>query len=114
MILAVLVSCCKKKAEYPNAKVPYIVETLSTPPGLHAETGGIAFLPDGRLVACFLRGEVMIYNPETKEWKLFAEGWKRFGKWILERIDIAALRLGIFAKIFLKCFLSLLCTLTDE
>ena len=74
MILAVLATSCGKKSEYPDAKVPYIVETIETPPGLHAETGGIAFLPDGRLVACFLRGEVMIYNPETKEWKLFAEG----------------------------------------
>ncbi len=74
MILVLLVTSCGKTSEYPDAKVPYIVETLSTPPGLHAETGGIAFLPDGRLVACFLRGEVMIYNPETKEWKLFAEG----------------------------------------
>jgi len=74
MMLVVLVTSCGKKSEYPDAKVPYIVETISTPPGLHAETGGIAFLPDGRLVACFLRGEVMIYNPETKAWKLFAEG----------------------------------------
>jgi glucose/arabinose dehydrogenase len=73
IILAVLAGC-GKKSEYPDAKVPYLVETIETPQGLHAETGGIAFLPDGRLVACFLRGEVMIYNPETKEWKLFAEG----------------------------------------
>ena len=74
MMLVVLVTGCGKKSEYPDAKVPYIVETLSIPTGLHAETGGIAFLPDGRLVACFLRGEVMIYNPETKVWTLFAEG----------------------------------------
>lgn len=74
VILILLVTHCGKKSEYPDAKVPYIVETVSAPPGLHAETGGLAFLPDGRLVACFLRGEVMIYDPETKEWKLFAEG----------------------------------------
>jgi len=73
-ILVVLITGCGQKSEYPDAKVPYIVETIETPPGLKAETGGIAFLPDGRLVACFLRGELMIYNPETKEWKLFAEG----------------------------------------
>jgi len=52
----------------------YRVENIEMPEGLHAETGGIAFLPDGRLVACFLRGEVMIYDPETTEWSLFAEG----------------------------------------
>ena len=44
------------------------------PDGLTSETGAIEFLPDGRLVAGFLRGEIMIYNPSTKKWKLFAEG----------------------------------------
>lgn len=52
----------------------YTVENISTPHGLTSETGGIAFLPDGRLAACFIRGEVMLYTPETKEWKLFASG----------------------------------------
>ncbi|GAB4037510.1 DUF7133 domain-containing protein [Spirosoma gilvum] len=52
----------------------YEVETIPTPPGLVAETGGLAFLPDGRMAACFHRGEVMLYNPKTKTWKLFAEG----------------------------------------
>lgn len=52
----------------------YEVETIPTPRGLVAETGGLAFLPDGRLAACFHRGEVMLYNPKTKTWKLFAEG----------------------------------------
>jgi glucose/arabinose dehydrogenase len=53
----------------------YRVETIPMPTGLTAETGAIAFLPDGRLIACFTRGEVMIYNPETKTWKLFASGF---------------------------------------
>jgi glucose/arabinose dehydrogenase len=52
----------------------YDVETIATPPGLVAETGGLTFLPDGRLAACFHRGEIMLYNPKTKTWKLFAEG----------------------------------------
>lgn len=52
----------------------YEVETIPTPPGLVAETGGLAFLPDGRMAACFHRGEVMLYNPKTRAWKLFAEG----------------------------------------
>lgn len=52
----------------------YRVESITMPEGLSSETGAIDFLPDGRLVACFLRGEVMIYTPGTKTWKLFAEG----------------------------------------
>jgi glucose/arabinose dehydrogenase len=52
----------------------YKVENIATPPGLSAEVGGLTFAPDGRLVACFHRGEVYFYNPETKEWKLFAQG----------------------------------------
>jgi len=52
----------------------YTVEDIATPPGLTVEVGGLAFMPDGKLVACFHRGEVYTYNPETKEWKLFAQG----------------------------------------
>jgi len=52
----------------------YRVETIKMPDGLTSETGAVEFLPDGRLVASFTRGEVMIYNPLTKQWKLFAEG----------------------------------------
>ena len=55
-------------------KESYRVETIEMPKGLSGQTGGIDFLPDGRMVACFVRGEVMIYNLQTKEWKLFAEG----------------------------------------
>jgi len=52
----------------------YSVQNIQMPQGLMAETGGLAFLPDGRLAACFIRGEVMLYTPETKEWKVFASG----------------------------------------
>ena len=52
----------------------YQVEHIKLPSGLRAETGGIDFMPDGRLVACFHLGEVMTYNPKTKVWKKFAEG----------------------------------------
>ncbi len=52
----------------------YSVESISMPEGISAEVGAIDFLPDGTLVACFLRGEVMLYNPKTKTWKLFADG----------------------------------------
>jgi glucose/arabinose dehydrogenase len=52
----------------------YTVENIPLPEGLSGETGGIAFMPDGRLIACFRRGEVMTYQPQIKEWKLFAQG----------------------------------------
>ena len=52
----------------------YNVEDIPTPPGLSAEVGGLAFAPDGRLAACFHRGEVYFYDPAKKEWKLFAQG----------------------------------------
>lgn len=52
----------------------YEVERIKLPTGLRAETGGIDFMPDGRLVACFHLGEVMTYHPKTKVWKKFAEG----------------------------------------
>ena len=55
-------------------KPAYVVENIKMPEGLTSETGGIGFLPDGRLIACFTRGEVMTYEPVTKKWKLFAEG----------------------------------------
>ncbi|MEM6645288.1 MAG: hypothetical protein AAF730_03455 [Bacteroidota bacterium] len=52
----------------------YVVETIPMPDGLVAETGGIDFLPDGRLVASFHRGEILIYDPETQAWSTFADG----------------------------------------
>ena len=61
-----------QRADIPG--YPYHIETIETPEGLVTETGGIDFLPDGRLVAVFRRGEVMIYDPDTKEWSLFAKG----------------------------------------
>ena len=52
----------------------YRIESIAMPEGLNAEVGGLGFMPDGRLIACFHRGEVMTYDPENKEWKLFAQG----------------------------------------
>lgn len=57
-----------------TSRESYRVETIEMPKGLTGQTGGIDFLPDGRLVGCFMHGEVMMYNLKTKEWKLFAEG----------------------------------------
>lgn len=52
----------------------YRVETIQMPDGLTAQTGGVDFLPDGRLVACFMRGEVMTYDITQKKWEVFAKG----------------------------------------
>lgn len=71
IILFVSLSDCLAQQKFSDS---YIIEEIIMPEGLDAETGGIAFFPDGRLVACFTRGEVMTYNPQTKEWKMFAEG----------------------------------------
>jgi glucose/arabinose dehydrogenase len=61
-------------SEQEEPKTAYGVESIPMPDGLTEETGAIEFLPDGRLVACFLRGEVMIYTPKSRTWKLFADG----------------------------------------
>ena len=39
-----------------------------------AQTDGLDFMPDGRLVACFVGGEVFTLLPKTGKWKLFADG----------------------------------------
>lgn len=69
-----LLSCSNVHQESQAKGESYSIETIKMPEGLNGETGGVGFLPDGRLIACFHRGEVMTYYPETKEWKLFAEG----------------------------------------
>lgn len=63
-----------KYAPKDSAADYYIVENIPLPDGLIAETGAIGFMPDGRFIACFHRGEIMTYNLKTKKWKLFAEG----------------------------------------
>jgi len=69
-----LFSNCSVKNNKKLPDVSYQVESIETPKGLSTETGALDFLPDGRLVASFLRGEVMIYDPKTKKWSLFAAG----------------------------------------
>lgn len=48
-----------------------------TPPPSRFETqqiDGLDFLPDGRLAVCLPSGEIFFYDPNKKEWALFAEG----------------------------------------
>lgn len=65
---------CRPDSQKMDPESSYRVENIDLPEGLVGETGALDFLPDGRLVACFLRGEVMIYHPKTKQWQLFASG----------------------------------------
>ncbi len=53
----------------------YKVETVELPDVVAGEIGGLTFTPEGRLVACFHQGgRVYMYDPQKKEWHLFAEG----------------------------------------
>ena len=38
------------------------------------QNDGLSFMPDGRLVACFVGGEVFTLHPGSGKWKLFADG----------------------------------------
>jgi len=49
-------------------------EQIPTPIGVDPQIGGLDTFPDQRIAAAFHRGQVMIYHPETRDWKLFAEG----------------------------------------
>ena len=57
-----------------NLFAGYIYEELSIPKHIDPQVGGLDVMPNGNLVACFHRGEVMIYNVKIKTWSLFAEG----------------------------------------
>ncbi len=52
----------------------FAIETIKIPPGIDPQIGGIDATPSGKLAVCFHRGEVMIFDPETSNWSLFAEG----------------------------------------
>ncbi len=59
----------------------YLLENVQTPKLLvdrygknGSQTDGLDFMPDGRLVACFVGGEVFTLHPGTGKWKLFADG----------------------------------------
>lgn len=52
----------------------YEVEAIEIEKGADPQVGGIDILPDGRVFACFHRGDVRVYDPETKQWSIFAQG----------------------------------------
>ena len=52
----------------------YSVEDVPDPPGVVPKCNGLAFLPDGRLVAAFDHGEICFYEPLSRKWTRYAEG----------------------------------------
>lgn len=49
-------------------------QSIQVPHDIDPQVGGVAVLPDGKVVTVFHRGEVMIYDPAAKTWSRFAEG----------------------------------------
>lgn len=52
----------------------YDFTSIPNPEGVDPQCGGLALTSDGKLIACFHRGEVMIYDFTSKKWSLFADG----------------------------------------
>lgn len=57
-----------------QARPFYKVTQVKGPQGVDAQVGALAALPDGGIAAAFHRGEIGLYSPEAKTWKIFAEG----------------------------------------
>lgn len=49
-------------------------EKIPNPLGVDPQVGALGTLADGKIIAAFHRGEVMIYDPAAKSWTLFANG----------------------------------------
>src|SRR5690606_6451119 len=52
----------------------YVIDSIVMPTGLSGEVGALEFSPSGKLIAAVGWGEVMMYDPETKAWTVFARG----------------------------------------
>jgi len=58
-----------------SASEYYEVENVPLPAGIEGKVDALAFMPDGRLAVGSLEGgRVTLYDPESGEWQLFAEG----------------------------------------
>ena len=55
-------------------KENFSFEKIPSPPGVDPQVGGMATMKDGRIAVAFHRGEVMIYDPSSSSWLLFATG----------------------------------------
>lgn len=52
----------------------YDIVSIPAPAGTDNQIGGLDLDREGKIVACFHRGEVLIYDEEHGEWELFATG----------------------------------------
>lgn len=52
----------------------YEIVTVPSPEKVDTQVGGLALTNEGEIAACFHRGEVMFYSPQSKKWRLFATG----------------------------------------
>lgn len=52
----------------------YEIVSVPSPDKVDTQIGGLALTHKGELAACFHRGEIMFYSPESKKWRLFASG----------------------------------------
>ncbi|NGF58008.1 hypothetical protein G5B00_15940 [Parapedobacter sp. SGR-10] len=92
-----LALCQSTRKEAPES---YIIETIPMPEGLTAEVAALEFLPDGRLVAAFMRGEIMIFDPQKKEWKLFATGLQEpLGMLVVDENELLVMQLPELTRI---------------
>lgn len=78
----------------------YRVENIALPEGLSGEVGALEFLPDGRMIAAFRRGEVMTYDPESDEWKVFANGLQLpLGILVVDTSEILVMQYGELTRL---------------
>ena len=52
----------------------FTFDKIPNPPGIDPQVGAMDTMKDGRIVVAFHRGEVMIYDPSSNSWSLFASG----------------------------------------
>lgn len=98
--LNILLHACTGSAADPPTGEAYLIDSIAMPEGIAPETGAIDFLPDGRLAAAFIRGEVMIYNPLTHKWSLFASGLHEpLGLMVVNKSEILAMQLPELTRI---------------
>ncbi len=71
IIASLLLSSCAFADRWTDQ---FTFESIDSPVGVDPQFGGLASLPDGRLVAAFHRGEIMFYDPDKKIWTEFARG----------------------------------------
>ena len=83
-LAAIAWACSAAVPAAPAAEVPpladarvaqyYAIGKLATPAGVDPQLGGLALMPDGRMVAAFHHGEIAFYDFKKSSWKIFAEG----------------------------------------